>query len=117
MVTFGQVISQARKRAGLSQKEVAARVKKEDGSPISPQYLNDLEHDRRHPPSEALLRQLAVVLDLPFDYLCFVAGQLPPDLRGAAGSPERVQVAFRAFRRSLLQGESAHYSDAETRSA
>ena len=50
MKTFGTIISEARRAAGLSQKELAAKVKKEDGQPISAQYLNDIEHDRRNPP-------------------------------------------------------------------
>jgi transcriptional regulator with XRE-family HTH domain len=100
-VSFGRTITQARKRAGLSQKDLAARIKKEDGDSISPQYLNDLEHDRRNPPSEYLLKQFAGTLDLSLDYLYFVAGQIPQDLRGAAYAPDQVQVAFRAFRRTL----------------
>ena len=50
--------SRAAKRSEL-QKQLAALIKKDDGRPISPQYLNDLEHDRRHPPSEVLLSQFA----------------------------------------------------------
>ena len=102
--SFGAVIGGARKAAGLSQKELATRILKEDGSPISPQYLNDLERDRRNPPSEAMLRQFAVQLGLAPEYLCFVAGQFPSDLRelgGAGASPERVKAAFQAFRRTL----------------
>lgn len=101
MSTFGQTITSARRRAGLSQKDVAGRILKEDGTPISAQYLNDLEHDRRNPPAEAMLTQFARLLDLPLDYLCFVAGQLPRDLRSQSYEPDRVAVAFRAFRRSL----------------
>ena len=38
-LTFGQAIGKARKGLGLSQKELASQVKKEeDGSSISPQY-------------------------------------------------------------------------------
>ena len=47
-VTFGQAISKARKALGLSQKELAARVMKEEKTgAISPQYLNDIERDWR----------------------------------------------------------------------
>jgi transcriptional regulator with XRE-family HTH domain len=105
--SFGQVIATARKGVRISQKELAARILKEDGTPISPQYLNDLERDRRNPPSEAMLMQLAAELRLAPEYLSFVAGQLPGDLRrlGAAGeSPERVAAAFQAFRRALRDG-------------
>jgi len=33
--TFGILISEARRARGLSQKELASKVKKEDGEPIS----------------------------------------------------------------------------------
>ena len=43
--TLGQAIIAARKKKGISQKDLAAAVQKEDGSgSISPQYLNDIEH-------------------------------------------------------------------------
>jgi transcriptional regulator with XRE-family HTH domain len=99
--TFGQVLSAARRRAGLSQRELAARIRKEDGEPISPQYLNDLERDRRNPPASHFLNQLAAVLELPEEYLDFVAGQLPADLRQGRYAPDQVQAAFSAFRRTL----------------
>ena len=99
---FGQVITDARRRRSLSQKELASRLIKEDGTPISPQYLNDLERDRRNPPNEHLLAQLAEQLDLEREYLYYVAGTYPDDLRPAGTeSPERVAAAFRAFRRAL----------------
>ena len=44
-MSFGEVVATARKAKGLSQKELAALITKEDGEPISPQYLNDLERD------------------------------------------------------------------------
>jgi transcriptional regulator with XRE-family HTH domain len=99
--TFGQVIGAARRRQGLSQRELAAQVLKEDGEPISPQYLNDLERDRRNPPARHLLRQLAAILELPEEYLDFIAGQLPEDLRAGSYPPDTVQAAFHAFRRTL----------------
>ena len=103
-LTFGSVLSDARRQAGLSQRELAARIVKEDGEPISPQYLNDLERDRRNPPSRHLLKQFATVLTLPEEYLDFVAGQLPEDLRTGTYAPDQVQAAFRAFRRTLKGG-------------
>lgn len=58
-MTFGQVVAAERKKRGMSQKGLAARVLKEDGIPITPQYLNDVERDRRNPPSERLIEQIA----------------------------------------------------------
>lgn len=100
-VSFGRVISDARRKRGISQRELADRIRKENGDPISPQYLNDLERDRRNPPSEYLLGQFATELHLPVDYLLFVAGQLPRELRGVDAEPGQVAEAFRAFRQSL----------------
>ena len=45
--TFGKAIADARKALKISQKELAYKILKEDGEPITPQYLNDIERDRR----------------------------------------------------------------------
>jgi transcriptional regulator with XRE-family HTH domain len=100
-VTVGQAIARERKKRRLSQKDLAQRVRKEDGSPISPQYLNDIERDRRNPPGQYLLDQFARQLDLPPEYLHLLAGQLPDDLVGGDYEPERARSAFVAFRRTL----------------
>lgn len=102
MKTFGTTISEARRAKGLSQKELAAKVKKEDGQAISAQYLNDIEHDRRNPPNEFLIAQFAACLDLDKDVLCLAAGTIPLDLQKmAADQPDKVQQAFRAFRKAV----------------
>jgi hypothetical protein len=50
MKTFGQVIREARKKAGITQRELAARLKREDGRAVDPPYLNAVEHDHRYVP-------------------------------------------------------------------
>jgi transcriptional regulator with XRE-family HTH domain len=103
-VTFGQAISKARKALGLSQKELAARVMKEEGGgPISPQYLHDIEHDRRSPSSGHLIRQFSGILNIPEDYLFALAGRLPDDLRPEAFTPDKVVEAFANFRKTLKE--------------
>ena len=52
MTDFGKSIALGRKSKFLSQKELAARIRKQDGEPISTQYLNDIERGRRNPPDE-----------------------------------------------------------------
>jgi len=100
-MTFGEAISEARKAKQLSQKQLAAMILKEDGIAISPQYLNDIERDRRNPTGEYLITQFAGKLGLPEEYLYFLAHQIPPKyLREAPTSPEQVQEAFEAFARS-----------------
>jgi transcriptional regulator with XRE-family HTH domain len=102
MKTFGIVLSEARKAKGMSQKELAAKVKKEDGQAISPQYLNDIEHDRRNPPSEFIVGQIAELLEFDRDTLCLAAGTISSDLmKMAAAQPDKVEQAFKAFRRTV----------------
>ena len=65
MRTFGEVIAEARKKAKLTQRQLAARVKNEEGRHISGPYLNDIEHNFRHPPRGYLLEQFAKELRDP----------------------------------------------------
>src|SRR5207253_2842050 len=68
-MTFGQMIRHTRSSARLAQNALAARIRKPDGQPISPTYLHDLEQDRRHPPRDAIIEQLAVALAIPREVL------------------------------------------------
>ena len=101
--TFGRIIADARKALGISQKELAANILKEDRASISPQYLNDIEHDRRNPPSEFMIEQFATHLTLSKEHLIAAAGLWPTDLRNklAGTDPKRVEKAFTAFRKVL----------------
>lgn len=101
MPTFGELISQKRKDANLSQRELAVRIIKEDGRPISPQYLNDLEHDRRNAPPEHLIEQFAVALNVEAEILYHCAGELPPDIRCTDADEKQVVAAYKAFRNTL----------------
>ena len=105
MKTFGQIIAEARKALGLSQKDLAALVLKEEGEPISPQYLNDIEHDHRNPPSEFIIQQVAKHLKLRSQPLIAAAGLWPTDIRDKlrAADPKKVDEAFTAFRRVLKE--------------
>ena len=103
-VTFGRSISEARKRKNMSQRQLAARIIKEDGRPISPQYLNDFERDRRTPSSDRLIEQLAEVLGISEYVLYHRAGEVPRDLRDTGADDETVVKAWTAFRRALLRG-------------
>ena len=101
MKTFGEVIAEARVKAGLTQRELAARIKTEQGKPISFPYVNDLEHNLRHPPRGYLLEEFAKHLDIDPDLLYFLAGRLPRDVVPEKASQEQVLAAYRAFRREL----------------
>jgi transcriptional regulator with XRE-family HTH domain len=97
--TFGQTISKARKTKGWSQKDLAAHIRREeDGESISPQYLNDIEHDRRNPSSDHMVQQFATVLEIDADWLYFLAGRFPEDIRGKRLTEKEVTQAMRVFR-------------------
>jgi hypothetical protein len=64
MKTFGQVIVEARKATRLTQKAVAEGLRPGDGRKVLPPYLNDLEHDRPYLREDAVIEQLAKILDL-----------------------------------------------------
>ncbi len=100
--TLGAIVREARTKAGKTQRQLADQVKKDDGQSITPQYLNDIEFDRRTP-SEFVTLQLAKALNLRPDRLMFIAGSLPRDIvrdivkRGI--SDEQVKVIGELFRR------------------
>jgi transcriptional regulator with XRE-family HTH domain len=100
-MTFGTQIAEARKALGLSQKDLASNIMKEDKEPISPQYLNDIEHDRRNPPSEDMITQFAKQLELPVEILFYLAGKLPEDMKNPSVGQDRVVAAYQAFRKAL----------------
>jgi len=103
-MTFGQAVSKARKAKGLSQKELAALVvKDEDGGAISPQYLNDIEHDRRSPTSDHLIKQFAKILGEDEGYLFVLAGKFPDDLRKKAKNRDQIVTSFANFRKTFTK--------------
>lgn len=103
MSSFGGAIASGRKAKEMSQKELAAKIVKEDGQPITPQYLNDIEHDRRSPSSDHMIRQFAKVLAIEEAALYGLSGVLPEQDQKLVrkATPEKVEAAYVAFRREL----------------
>lgn len=101
--TFGQAIAKARKQKAMSQKDLASRINKGDGTgAISPQYLNDIERDRRSPSSDHLIHEFSSVLDIDDNLLFVLAGKIPDELRRTIKDPAKAAAAFMNFRRSAL---------------
>lgn len=96
--TFGRTISEARKAKEWGLKDLAALVLREDGAAISPQYLNDIEHDRRSPSSDRMVQQFAEALEIDPDWLYYLAGRFPEDVRQKKLSEKEVIQAMLAFR-------------------
>jgi len=106
MKTFGEVVAETRRARGLTQKALAARLKKKDGATIGLAYINDIEHNRRNPPASHFVAQFAEVLGVPHDVLCFYARRLDEKVLREQGdpSPERIVAAYAAFKRELRGG-------------
>ena len=98
--TFGQVLVETRKGAGLTQKELAARLRRGDGRLVAPSYLNAVEHDKLNPPEDAVIEQLTRILCIPADILYHHANRLSPDLRRETDRGV-LEGAYRAFRKAL----------------
>jgi transcriptional regulator with XRE-family HTH domain len=76
--TLGQVLTQARKDKRLTLREAASLILKEDGEPITHQYLSDLENDRRSP-SDKVIEELVRVFGISRNYIYLLLRRLPSD--------------------------------------
>ena len=96
--TFGACIAEARKGLKMSQKELAEKsgghLRRDDDA-----TLNDIERDRRNPTSDHLIQQFAKVLKIDANYLHYLAGKVPDDIRRMNLSADEVKTAFTAFRK------------------
>jgi len=72
--TFGQIIRQARKDKGFSQRELAKQIG------VNYTYLSKLENDHAGtPPSEDVIHKLALHLHLNAKELIYLAGRMTED--------------------------------------
>lgn len=102
---FGDFIREQRVSLKLSLRQVAEKIKKEDGETLSPQYLNDIEHNRRNPPSEYIIDQLASVLEIDKHYLLALKGELPKPVKNyLSEKPETGDVVGKFFRAAKEKG-------------
>lgn len=88
-MSVGDIVNEARVGKRLGLRALARELN------IAPSYLSDIENDRRVP-SEAVLRDMARVLELDFDQLMQEAGRLG---EGAEQFLRDNQLAGRLFRR------------------
>jgi len=98
---FGDIIEEARIKAGLNQKQLAARIIKQDGEHISAPYLNDIERNRRTPSSDHMIEQFSEVLEIQPELLYYASGKIPAWAYDHKVNEERVIDAFEAFKRVL----------------
>ena len=88
---FGDYLRGLRKRAGLSQRELAQQAG------IDFTYLSKIENGRVDPPGEATLRALARSVGADLDEMLARARKMPRDLKQlvAQGSPEKALLLRR----------------------
>jgi transcriptional regulator with XRE-family HTH domain len=101
--TFGRAIQEARTDAGLTQKALAARLD------ISPQYVNDIERNRRKPPPDDLIERCASTLGIDAMELYVLSGRIPQrflaerDALGAEIAKLRERIFALAAHKERLQ--------------
>lgn len=93
-MSFGTYIAETRKSKNMSQKELAVKLD------ISPQYLNDIEHDKRSPSSPQLIELLATTLEVNPEYLSYLAGRMPEVVKEGKLDPSTFEKAMVAFRKA-----------------
>lgn len=75
---FGEEIKQLRMDKNFGVREFAKMIKKEDGTPISPSYIIDIEKNNRVPSAD-IIERMAEVLDCDADKLFSLAQKIPPE--------------------------------------
>ena len=103
MKTLGTAVRQRRNALGLTQRELAARVRFEDGRSISATYLCLIEHDL-YKPRGHIITEFARVLGMNPDVFFYLVGKVPPDVCELDATNEQLEAAFEAFRRVLRDG-------------
>jgi len=96
--SFGELIAHRRKELGLTQMDLAGRIKGRSGETVSQQRITDIEHDRFGVPRRPILKQLARALKLDIDVLYLWGRVLPSDIRAEGLSEDAIKEAWRAFR-------------------
>jgi len=87
---LGTYIKTFRRKQKTYQKDLALRIM------ITPQYLNDLENNRREP-SDSVLQKLSDALGFDLDFGYLLIGKLPPDLRGTP-TKDKMAKAYKIMR-------------------
>lgn len=97
---LGPTVQAARQKLGLSLRQLGERLRKDDGTTFSPQYINDIERGRRMPPDDLLL-QIATVLGLDAQLVLQLTGREPPEFKEyLADMPGQSEPIGRLFRKA-----------------
>ena len=100
--TFGGAVRDARQRRFWSVRHVASLIQREDGKAIAPQYLNDIELERRCPTSDHMIHQFSTALEIDSDWLYYLANRIPQDIRLQQYSEQEFKEGIIAFRKATI---------------
>jgi len=89
METFGQLLKELRRKAGVSQRDLASEV----GVDFS--YISKVENDRLPPPSADTIVKICEVLKTPSDALLAMTGKIPTDVKNMLSSNPLAQQFIR----------------------
>jgi HTH-type transcriptional regulator, competence development regulator len=87
--TFGTALRELRRKAGVSQRELAARVN------VDFSYISKLENDRIPPPAADTVVAICQALNAPSTELLALIGKLPSDVEKAVATVPEAQAFLR----------------------
>ncbi len=100
MSTFGHILKEKRRAAGLSQRQLAERV----GVDFS--YISKLENDRLQPPAADTVVRIAECVNCPTEELLAAARKMPAGLNDSLiNEPTALRFLQEASRMRLTQEE------------
>lgn len=108
-MSIGKTIADKRKALGLTLKDLAGLVTKEDGSTVSIQYVSDIEHNHRTP-SPAVLESLAEALGMEVAFLQAVARQAPSSVTDYLAAHPDTAVAVEVLFTKALHSKFTNWS-------
>lgn len=83
--SFGSILREKRRSAGVSQRELAQQI----GVDFS--YISKLENDRLVPPAAETIVAICTVLNIPPEELLSAAGKIPADVQKSIGGSQVAQ--------------------------
>ena len=104
---FASMIRGRRKELGLTQGQVAARIRIEEGRPIGQTYLAEIERGHHPNPRPHLIEEFARALEIDRDVLYLAARQVPPEVAEELRrlTPEQRGAAWRVFKRAVMEDD------------
>jgi transcriptional regulator with XRE-family HTH domain len=97
--TFGELLRERRRQAGITQRQLAERA----GVDFS--YISKLENDRLGPPSADTVVKLSQILGTPAEELLTLVGKLPSDVQDQLGASAGAQEFLRTVQQLALSDE------------